>query len=215
MELKAYGFGADLEDVRPPRRVRVGLIQNTIVLPTSDPVTAQRDALLNKIGQIIGVAHDCGVNIVCLQEAWSNNYSYVTIWNALTGDLLVEFRHAICLLHTGKTSMVPICGICRKRSDYVISSRGSKLPTCHFRLKFSLIAIKQLAKRYNMVILSPILERDEDHGDTIWNTCVVISNTGKIIGKSRKNHIPRVGDFNESTYYMESNLGHPVFEVRK
>jgi hypothetical protein len=24
-------------------------------------------------------------------------------------------------------------------------------------------------------------------------------------GKHRKNHIPRVGDFNESTYYMEGN----------
>lgn len=64
-----------------------------------------------------------------------------------------------------------------------------------------------------MVIVSPILERDENHGDTIWNTCVVISNNGNVLGKSRKNHIPRVGDFNESTYYMEGNLGHPVFEV--
>ena len=64
-----------------------------------------------------------------------------------------------------------------------------------------------------MVILSPILERDENHGDIIWNTCVVISNSGKVLGKSRKNHIPRVGDFNESTYYMESTLGHPVFDV--
>lgn len=64
-----------------------------------------------------------------------------------------------------------------------------------------------------MVIVSSILERDEDHGDTIWNTCVVISNNGRVMGKSRKNHIPRVGDFNESTYYMEGNLGHPVFEV--
>jgi len=33
------------------------------------------------------------------------------------------------------------------------------------------------------------------------------------MGKSRKNHIPRVGDFNESTYYMESTLGHPVFDT--
>jgi len=66
-----------------------------------------------------------------------------------------------------------------------------------------------------MVIISSILERDEDHGDTIWNTCVVISNTGNVMGKSRKNHIPRVGDFNESTYYMEGNLGHPVFEVNQ
>lgn len=54
-----------------------------------------------------------------------------------------------------------------------------------------------------MVIISSILERDEAHGDTLWNTAVVISNTGNVIGKHRKNHIPRVGDFNESTYYYE------------
>jgi beta-ureidopropionase len=42
---------------------------------------------------------------------------------------------------------------------------------------------------------------------------VVIGNNGNYIGKVRKNHIPRVGDFNESTYYMEGNLGHPVFET--
>lgn len=62
-----------------------------------------------------------------------------------------------------------------------------------------------------MVIVSPILERDEQ--EVIWNTAVVIDNFGKVIGKHRKNHIPRVGDFNESTYYMEGNTGHPVFEV--
>lgn len=85
-----------------------------------------------------------------------------------------------------------------------------------------------------MVIVCPILERDEDQGDIIWNTAVVISNSGNIIGlktsrnylnlnnasffffkgKSRKNHIPRVGDFNESTYYFEGNTGHAVFETQ-
>ena len=70
-----------------------------------------------------------------------------------------------------------------------------------------------LARRYNMVIVSPILERDEAHGGTIHNTAVVIGNRGNIIGKHRKNHIPRVGDFNESTYYMEGDDGHPVFET--
>lgn len=48
-----------------------------------------------------------------------------------------------------------------------------------------------------MVVVSPILERDEIHGGTLWNTAVVISNSGALLGKSRKNHIPRVGDFNE------------------
>lgn len=75
--------------------------------------------------------------------------------------------------------------------------------------------LQEYAKRYNMVIVSPILERErEDRGEVIWNTAVIISNTGSVIGVSRKNHIPRVGDFNESTYYMESQLGHPVFDTQ-
>jgi len=73
--------------------------------------------------------------------------------------------------------------------------------------------LQELAQKFGMTIISPILERDEIHGDTMWNTAVVISHRGKVLGKSRKNHIPRVGDFNESTYYMEGNLGHPVFET--
>jgi len=71
--------------------------------------------------------------------------------------------------------------------------------------------LSDLAARHRMVIVSPILERDTVHGDTIWNTAVVIDHTGKYLGKSRKNHIPRVGDFNESTYYLEGDTGHRVF----
>ncbi len=74
--------------------------------------------------------------------------------------------------------------------------------------------LAKLARQYNMVIVSPILERDDVHGGTIHNTAVVIGNRGNIIGKHRKNHIPRVGDFNESTYYMEGDTGHPVFETQ-
>lgn len=73
--------------------------------------------------------------------------------------------------------------------------------------------LQKLAKQYNMVIVSSILERDDRHGGTIHNTSVVIGNRGNIIGSHRKNHIPRVGDFNESTYYMEGDDGHPVFET--
>ncbi|KAK9876068.1 hypothetical protein WA026_011178 [Henosepilachna vigintioctopunctata] len=71
----------------------------------------------------------------------------------------------------------------------------------------------QMAKIHNMVIVSSILERDEIHGDTVWNTAVVIDNHGDYLGKHRKNHIPRIGDFNESSYYFEGNTGHPVFET--
>ncbi|XP_025834211.1 beta-ureidopropionase-like [Agrilus planipennis] len=73
--------------------------------------------------------------------------------------------------------------------------------------------LKELAKKYNMVIISPILERDELHNDTVWNTAVVIDNHGDVLGKHRKNHISRVTGFNESTYYNEGNTGHPVFQT--
>lgn len=78
---------------------------------------------------------------------------------------------------------------------------------------------------------------------------VIISNNGSVLGKTRKNHIPRIGDFNEvramfsfpffmpffffltlsfwswwlehlvvinpqSTYYMEGDTGHPVFQTQ-
>lgn len=73
--------------------------------------------------------------------------------------------------------------------------------------------LAKLASKHGIVIISPILERDEDHGEVLWNTAVLIDHTGKVVGKSRKNHIPRVGDFNESTYYLEGNTGHKVFQT--
>jgi beta-ureidopropionase len=46
--------------------------------------------------------------------------------------------------------------------------------------------LQSFARKYSMVIISPILERDEAHGETIWNTAVVIGNNGNVIGKHRK-----------------------------
>lgn len=67
----------------------------------------------------------------------------------------------------------------------------------HYKTTLTILSFcHQLAKKYNMVVISPILEREELHG-ILWNTAVVISNSGNVLGKSRKNHIPRVGDFNE------------------
>lgn len=71
--------------------------------------------------------------------------------------------------------------------------------------------LSELAAKHRLVIISSILERDES--DVLWNTAVVIDHTGAVMGKTRKNHIPRVGDFNESTYYMEGNTGHRVFNT--
>lgn len=37
-----------------------------------------------------------------------------------------------------------------------------------------------------MVVVCPILERDAVHGDTVWNTAVVVDHEGKVMGKHRK-----------------------------
>ncbi|CAH9081932.1 unnamed protein product [Cuscuta europaea] len=169
-DLQGYVFWADKESLREPRIVRVGLIQNTIALPTTSPFLEQKRAIFQKLTPIIEAAGTAGVNIICLQEAWMMPFAFCT-----REKRWCEFAEPI----DGESTQF----------------------------------LQEFARKYNMVILSPILERDLKHGETIWNTCVIIGNHGNIIGKHRKNHIPRIGDFNESTYYMEGNTGHPVFET--
>ena len=85
-----------------------------------------------------------------------------------------------------------------------------KQPWCEFAESAetgpTTLFLAELAARHRMVIVSPILERDDS--GVIWNTAVVLDHNGEVMGKTRKNHIPRVGDFNESTYYMEGNTAH-------
>ncbi|WIA33356.1 hypothetical protein OEZ86_006493 [Tetradesmus obliquus] len=170
-DLQAYKFGAAAEQFRAPRIVKIGLIQNAVVEPTTAPFAEQRQGIYNRVSQLIEAAGQAGVKILCLQEAWTMPFAFCTRekhWNAFAESA-----------ETGPTTQL----------------------------------LQGYARQYSMVIISPILERDEAHGETIWNTAVVIGNNGNVIGKHRKNHIPRVGDFNESTYYLEGNTGHPVFET--
>jgi beta-ureidopropionase len=172
-ELKGYRITAAREQIRQPRNVRIGLIQNSVVLPTNAPVLDQYKAIEAKIEKLIHIAGASGVNVLCLQEAWTMPFAFCT----REKQPWLEFAESA---EEGRSTRF-LC---------------------------------ELAKKYDMVIVSPILERDSAHGDTIWNTAVVIGNNGNIIGKHRKNHIPRVGDFNESTYYMEGQDGHPVFQTK-
>jgi beta-ureidopropionase len=171
-DVQAYKFEAAIEHTRKPRIVRIGLIQNSIVAPTTDPVPVQYKAIEDKIRGLIDLAGRMGVNIVCLQEAWTMPFAFCTREKAVW-------------------------------TEFAESAKDG--PSIKF--------IQEMARKHNMVIVSSILERDHAHGETIHNTAVVVGNHGNIIGKHRKNHIPRVGDFNESTYYMEGNDGHPVFET--
>lgn len=65
--LQAFRFIADKELMREPRVVRVGLIQNSIVIPTTSPFSDQKKAIFNKIKTIIDAAGASGVNVLCLQ----------------------------------------------------------------------------------------------------------------------------------------------------
>lgn len=171
-QISAYDFPARKEETRRPRIVKVGIIQNSIAASTDKPIIEQRRAIFDKVRKIIEAAGEEGVNVICLQEAWSMPFAFCT----------------------------------REKQPWCEFAEPVDGPSTQF--------LKDLAIKYEMVIVSPILERDEVHGDTIWNTAVVINEEGKVIGKHRKNHIPRVGDFNESTYYFEGNTGHPVFDTK-
>ena len=169
---QTYKFSAAKEQLRPPRVVKVALLQNAIVLPTTDPFAHQKEAIHALVGKMIEAAAADGANIVCLQEAWNMPFAFATRekhWAEFAEDA-----------YTGPATLM----------------------------------LSEYAKRFDMVIVSPILERDNKHLGQLWNTAVVIGHSGNVIGISRKNHIPRVGDFNESTYYMEGNTGHTVFHTK-
>lgn len=51
--------------------VRVGLVQNSIVLPTTAPFSDQKTAIFQKIKPIIDAAGTSGVNVLCLQVGHS------------------------------------------------------------------------------------------------------------------------------------------------
>jgi beta-ureidopropionase len=151
--------------------VKVGSIQNKIVLPTDAPVQKQKQAIFDRITQIIELAALEKTNVICLQEIWTAPFFMCT----------------------------------REKYPWVEFSE-------HYDGESTQL-LRHLAKKYNMVIISSILER-EKYKETLHNTAVVIDNFGDIMGKQVKGHIPRVGDFNESSYYMEGESGHPVFDTQ-
>lgn len=64
---QAFRFNADKELLREPRVVRVGLIQNSIALPTTAPFSDQKKAIFDRVKPIIDAAGASGVNLLCLQ----------------------------------------------------------------------------------------------------------------------------------------------------
>ena len=69
----------------------------------------------------------------------------------------------------------------------------------------------QYAKKYNMVIIVPIYEKEQ--AGVLYNTAAVIDAGGTYLGKYRKNHIPHTSGFWEKFFFKPGNLGYPVFQT--
>jgi hypothetical protein len=65
--LQAFRFNADKEQMRQPRIVRVGLVQNSIAVPTTCHFADQKKAIMEKVKLIVDAAGASGVNVLCLQ----------------------------------------------------------------------------------------------------------------------------------------------------
>ena len=78
-EIKHYSMVNNtlLENRRSRRVVRIGVIQNQIVVPTDRPVEEQFMTIRDRIGEIAEIAGQMGVNILALQEAWTMPFAYV------------------------------------------------------------------------------------------------------------------------------------------
>jgi len=73
--------------------------------------------------------------------------------------------------------------------------------------------MQEVAKKYSMVIISPIYEEDET--GVYYNTAAVIDADGTYLGKYRKSHIPHTAPgFWEKFYFKPGNLGYPVFKTQ-
>ena len=72
--------------------------------------------------------------------------------------------------------------------------------------------MQKLAKKHQMVIVSPIYETPST--GTYYNTAAVIDADGTLLGRYRKNHIPHVQGFWEKFYFKPGNLGYPTFQTR-
>ncbi len=68
------------------------------------------------------------------------------------------------------------------------------------------------AKKYNMVIIVPIYEKEQ--AGVLYNTAAVIDADGTYLGKYRKNHIPHTSGFWEKFFFKPGNLGYPVFQTK-
>ena len=101
-------------------------------------------ALYAVVQKLVDAAGSTGVQVLCLQEAWTMPFAFCT----------------------------------REREWLEFAEPAETGPSTKM--------LQTYAQKYKMVIINSILERDEPHGETIWNTAVVIGHMGNVLGKHRK-----------------------------
>ena len=73
-------------------------------------------------------------------------------------------------------------------------------------------ALIPYAKKYEMVLIIPVYEREQ--AGIYYNTAAVVDADGTYLGKYRKTHIPHTSGFWEKFFFKPGNIGYPVFETR-
>jgi hypothetical protein len=96
-----FVFTAEAEQMRAPRQVCVGLIQNAIVLPTTKPFLEQKHAIMDRVTSLINAAGEAGVNVLCLQV-----------------PIVLPFSHASLL---SPPDCVHMKGTCLREDMYLLS----------------------------------------------------------------------------------------------
>jgi agmatine deiminase len=88
-----------------------------------------------------------------------------------------------------------------KKDDYAESIPGESTKL------FSVIA-----KKYKVVIIVPIFEKDKD--GIFHNSAVVINIDGKLLPTYRKVHIPQDPLFYEKNYFKQSDQGYKIYKTK-
>ncbi len=74
---------------------------------------------------------------------------------------------------------------------------------------------QEIAKKYGVVIVVPIYEKEIKNGKTEYhNSAVIIDEKGKLLPTYRKVHIPQDPGFYEKEYFKESDSGYKIYKTK-
>eukprot|EP00959_Pyramimonas_sp_CCMP1952_P468702 9493672-Pyramimonas_sp.AAC.1 len=165
-DLQAYKFGAAMEQMRKPRVVKVGLIQNAVTHPSTAPFLEQAEGIRERIRIMLDAAGEAGVKIACLQEAWPMPFAFCTREKQVRG--VSETISRSCSASRSKAGAYRKYNL-KWDSTTLHSPELCRGPNCSQWCEFAESAetgpstkfCQEMAKKWGMVIVSPILERDE------------------------------------------------------